>query len=201
MCVSVCAFPHTVCVVAMLCARVCGHVCGFSDGNHNNRGSRGWWVWYRSGQISFGEREAFNLSYLPCLLHLCTTACYDPVYIITHKWTAKNLLLFLECGLQIKNTPDFFLFSLDNLTTVTAIAFSFVYRCMNACLHACCLLSGFLNANEHSTNRTGFLLVCVCVCMYVCVLLLVSLSVCVVVRGRVRMCTCVCSVHACARET
>ncbi len=45
------------------------------------------------------------------------------------------------------------------------------HLCIDVWMHAstlCCLLSGFLNATEHLTNRTGFLLVCVCVCMFVC---------------------------------
>lgn len=125
MCVClVSAFSHTVCDNVLCLCMTCFWPCvRFSDRNHNNRGSRGRWVWYRSGQIFLREREAFNLSYLLCLLHLCAAPCYDPGFIITCNWTGINLLHYFSEMYQYR-TFQF----------VLLLPCVWMYECMPLCL-------------------------------------------------------------------
>lgn len=39
---------------------------------------------------------------------------------------------------------------------------------MNACLYACCLLSGFPNKTEEQKSMLAFYWSCVCLCVFMC---------------------------------
>lgn len=148
-----CAFPHTACGHGdnVLCLSMVSLGLCVQFSNHNNRGLSGWWVWYRSGQISFREREAFNLLYLLCLLHLCTVPCHDPAYFITHKQAGWTCYFLLNCTNEERIFSSVFCSCL--LICVRAINMSVL-----------ALLSGFLNGTERLQNKKAHCLLCVCKC-------------------------------------